>query len=142
MMMKRSDLARVLSVLSLALIACNGDDSGGSACLPQLELECVSSYDPTFDNFYAFEISQTCGANGSLCHAPAGNKGNLTLGDPDDAYDALVGGGLVVPGDPECSVLIQRLESDDPNFVMPQGRRLSAEERCAIRQWVANGAER
>lgn len=144
--MKRSDLAtrRLLLALSWLLIACNGDDSAASACLAELELECETEYEPTFENFHKFEIKQTCGTGGSLCHGPSGNKGNLTLDvdDADGAYDALVSGGLVIPGDPECSVLIQRLESEDRSFVMPQGRQLSDEERCSIRKWVANGAER
>lgn len=131
------------AVLLVQLAACNGDDGSASAsCLPELELDCERAYDPTFEEFYAREIEQTCGANGSSCHGPTGNKGNLTLGDIDDAHDALIESGLVIPGDPECSPLIQRLESRDVNFVMPQGQRLEEEHLCAIRQWVANGAER
>jgi hypothetical protein len=132
------------AVLLVQLAACKGDDGDGSAnaCLPELDLDCERAYDPTFEEFYEREIEPTCGANGSFCHAPSGNKGNLTLGDIDDAYDALIESGLVIPGDPECSVLIQRLESRDVNFVMPQGQRLDEKHLCAIRQWVANGAER
>jgi hypothetical protein len=139
-------------VLFLSLLACNGDSDGGAgmsgagACLPPLDLECTPSYGPTFDEFFSRRIEQTCGAGGVSCHGPTGNKGNLILDpdDPDAAYDALLDPdhGLVIPGDPECSLMIKRIESEDPDFVMPVRQPLMPGERCAIRQWVANGAER
>jgi len=142
----------MLIVACLALAACNGDDgenmagmSGDGACLPALELDCDPTFTPTFDEIYDREL-RSCGANGSLCHGAEGDHGGLTLADRDGAYDALLGIGeehaRVIPGDPECSILIQRLESTDANFVMPRGTPLTPGKRCAIRQWVANGAER
>lgn len=134
-----------------ALLAC-GDDgsdgtagmSGSGACLPALDLECSPTYPATFDNFYDQLIDDTCAI--SSCHGPAGNAGNLTFGDADAAYQRLLDDSvhepLVIPGDPECSMLIKRLESEDRDFVMPARNRLPPGERCAIRQWVANGAER
>jgi hypothetical protein len=133
-------------------VACSDDSNEGTAgmsgaeCLPQLELDCQPLYPPTFDEFYTRRIAPTCGAGGVLCHGAEGHRGNLTLADADGAYRALVGDGgehaRVIPGDPECSLLIKRLESNDLDFVMPVRNKLSAAERCAIRQWIANGAER
>jgi hypothetical protein len=132
--------------------ACTADDSdggagmSGGACLAPLDLECTPAYEPTFDQIYDRRIRGTCATGGGNCHGAEGNKGGLTMADADGAYNALLGVGLgharVIAGDPECSVLIKRLESDDLSFVMPLGRPLSAGERCTIRQWVANGAER
>jgi parallel beta-helix repeat protein len=44
----------------------------------------------------------------------------------------------IVPGEPDASILIHRLESDDPGIAMPNvGRRLVHEESLAVvRQWI------
>ena len=67
-------------------------------------------------------------------------------GGPDAAYEQLLnpktGAPRVLPGDISCSHLIYHLESDEPNVVMPPGAPLAEEERCAIRQWISNGALR
>jgi hypothetical protein len=134
-----------------AMLAACGDDGGnggagmnGGACLPDVELECTPRYPPTFDNIYSRLIDDTCAV--STCHGPTGNAGNLTFGDADATYAALLNERrsepLVIPGDPECSLLIKRLESNDINFVMPPRSQLDPNERCAIRQWIAQGAER
>lgn len=145
--------ALVIAPLVITLVAACGDDtgggagmSGGGACLPALDLECTPAYPPTFDQIHTRHIAMTCGAGGTLCHGPMGNKGNLVLDrdDADQAYEALLdpSRGLVIPGDPECSTLIKRVESEDPSVVMPVGMRLMPGQRCAIRKWVADGAKR
>ncbi|MDD9936702.1 MAG: hypothetical protein OXT09_24030 [Myxococcales bacterium] len=144
--------------VAAALLACSddADDGGGAgngsqppACLEPLDLDCAPTFAPTFEGFFDNQLSTTCGSTGTgvSCHGPDGAQGELVLDDADTAYDQLLGPGTdgeprVIPNDPECSPLIQRLESDDPTFVMPVGGKLSDGERCAVRQWVANGAQR
>jgi len=64
----------------------------------------------------------------------------------DQTYDALLGikGGVkrVLPRDPACSPLMVRLESPDPNFVMPRGDRLSEPALCVFVQWIKQGAQK
>jgi hypothetical protein len=150
----------VPALLSCLWCACgddDGDDGGGGAgngpgpstCLEDLDLECAPTFAPTFDAFFENQLSTTCGSSvtGTSCHGPDGAQAGLVLGDADTAYDALLGMGSdgsprVIPGDPECSGLMKRLESDDPTFVMPVGAQLDEGERCAIRQWIADGAMR
>ena len=142
--------AAVLCMTSLG--ACKGDDADGGAgmsgaeCLAPLDLDCDEAYSPTFDTIYDRRLHDTCATGGANCHGSSGNQGGLSMADADSAYQALVGGNggraRVIPGDPECSLLIRRLESTDPNFLMPRGGRLAPGERCTIRKWVANGAER
>jgi hypothetical protein len=68
------------------------------------------------------------------------------FGDADAAYARLLNDDvpdpLVISGDPECSLLMKRLESDDLDFVMPARNPLDDDELCAIRHWIANGAQR
>jgi hypothetical protein len=149
----KSQVWIMLIALSVAC-ACNGDDApadgdgGRERCLDPLPLDCAPTYPPTFDAFYDNRIARTCGAagTGTSCHGPEGEQGGLVLSGADPAYEHLLGQidgrPRVVPGDPECSPLVQRLESEDPDFVMPVGGRLSDGERCAVRQWIAAGAER
>lgn len=142
-------------VLCLVSSACGSsepsDDGGDGAvqCLAPLDLDCDPTYPATFDQIYDRTISKSCGVTGAgmSCHGDEGGQLGLVLSGEDQAYDALLGKldvhALVVPGEPECSILVQRVESNDAAFRMPSGEtRLSEGVRCAIRQWIANGAER
>jgi hypothetical protein len=145
----------VVFALAPLCAGCNGDDAsadsddaGRARCLDPLPLDCEPTYPPTFEALHQHQLARTCGAasTGGSCHGPDGAQGGLVLSGIDESYDALLGAidgrARVIPGDPECSTLIQRLESDDPEFVMPVGARLTEGERCAVRQWIAMGAER
>jgi hypothetical protein len=135
----------IVAICGFAL-SCATDDSG--ACLDPLPRDCQPAFPPTYTGFYDNLLRETCGAasTGGSCHGPNGKKAGLVLSDRTEAYDYLLGQidgrARVVPSDPECSLLEQRLESKDPSFVMPPGAKLSEYQRCAIRQWIANGAKR
>ena len=150
---ERAALVGVLLALSSFAVACSDDASGSndvvdaSMCLPEFSLDCTPEYQPTFDNIFDNRLGVTCGAasTGGSCHAEAGAMAGLVLATPQGAYTGLLGidgaRQRVIAGDPECSLLIQRIESTDPGFGMPPGRRLSANERCAFVKWVAGGAK-
>ena len=63
----------------------------------------------------------------------------------ESAFLELDGGGhAIVPGDPEASVLVERIASDDEYTRMPppdEGKPLTAEQIDTLRRWVAQGAE-
>jgi mono/diheme cytochrome c family protein len=51
----------------------------------------------------------------------------------------------IVPGHPEQSELIKRIESKDPHYLMPQNpqgqaKRMSADEIATLKEWVSEGA--
>lgn len=130
-----------------------GPKDAASPCakpLAKLPLDCQVTFMPTYSSIYTNLFAKTCGAasTGSSCHGPSGKQSGLLLSGKDAAYDSLLGNAAdhrarVIPGDPECSVLEQRLESDDPNFRMPLGAmKLADGELCAVRQWIANGASK
>jgi hypothetical protein len=137
---------------SLAIVGCAASTEGSESCLEELDLECTPAYEPSYDAIYENLLSKTCGAasTGSVCHygpEASSAQGGLALSDPEESYDGLLGRAgshaRVKPGEPECSTLVQRLESDDPAFRMPVGQAaLTLAERCAVRQWIANGAQR
>jgi hypothetical protein len=128
----------------LGLPACGGPPA--PACVPNLSPSCQPLYDPpSFQALYDNILHPTCASGSMTCHTSDGAKAGLVFEDRDMAYGLLLGtiGGRarVRPGDPGCSLLMERLESPDPSFRMPPGSApLSAPELCTFIQWIANGA--
>ena len=73
-------------------------------------------------------------------HEPKQRQSDLRLDVRKDAVDY----GAIKPHSPEESLLVQRIESADPDFMMPppeSNKKLSADEKVILRQWIADGAE-
>jgi hypothetical protein len=87
-------------------------------------------------------LSDSCFA----CHGPdeTQRKAGLRLDTRDGAFAALESGGrAIVPGDPDESELVFRVESDDRETVMPppsSHKSLAAEQKATLRRWVEQGA--
>lgn len=81
------------------------------------------------------------------CHGfdPGTRKGGLRLDIREEALRPAKSGELpIVPGKPEASELIRRIESTDKDDIMPPGKDhdpLSPREIAVLKQWVADGAE-
>ncbi|WP_231603745.1 PSD1 and planctomycete cytochrome C domain-containing protein [Neorhodopirellula pilleata] len=79
-------------------------------------------------------------------HCTACHGGVKQAGDVSFAYKDRVlppEGWIVEPGDPDASVLIERVISDDPDTMMPppdHGKRLSQDEVSKLRRWIEQGA--
>ena len=74
------------------------------------------------------------------CHGPDETRRMLNL--RLDTQDFL--GSHVVPGDPDSSLIFQRVSEDDMIRVMPpssSGRTLSEEQVKKVRDWIEDGAE-
>src|SRR5205823_3096721 len=76
------------------------------------------------------------------CHGAdsASRKADLRLDQRDQALKVEA----IVPGDPEASEMIRRIESDDPQEVMPPPmtkKKLTKEQKELLRRWVKEGAE-
>lgn len=85
-----------------------------------------------------------------FCHGPdeAERKGGvdgLRLDTADGAAaDLGTGARAIVPGDPDKSVLIERIVSTDPDTQMPPrstGKRLTAAEVELLKEWIRRGAK-
>ena len=75
------------------------------------------------------------------CHGPdeSHREADLRL----DQRDAAVEYGAIVPGEPEASLLVERILSEDPDVVMPPpkgGKKLSDDQKKKLRAWVRQGA--
>ena len=80
------------------------------------------------------------------CHGvDAGQRqAGLRLDIATDAYAVRSGRRAIVPGKPQASELMRRLQSSDADVVMPpvtSEQTLTANERGLLRRWIAAGAE-
>lgn len=135
--MLRRRLALALAAYVLALSACDDD------CV-DVDTSCTPLYEPTFDNVYTNTLAVSCAVGNGTCHTDDGQTvaGGLGFATADEAYAALTGSAeRVLGGDASCSLLVSRIEASGSDG-MPPGSPLPEAERCAIMQWVANGAAR
>lgn len=94
-------------------------------------------------SFYVKQIHPILDANCVACHGASSIKGGLRL----DSYEAMMKGGeegaVVLPGNPEKSILLQRitLPTDHKKFMPAEGKPpLKADEIALIQTWIAQGA--
>jgi hypothetical protein len=86
-------------------------------------------------------LSENCIA----CHGPdeKGRKGKLRLDDEQDAKRDRKGDFVILPGKPEQSELIRRIESTDPDEVMPppkQHKTIPPAQLALLKEWIRQGA--
>ncbi len=80
------------------------------------------------------------------CHGPDGSRRQsaLRLDSRESALSpAESGNSAIVPGDPQKSTLLERIESSDTDLVMPPpstGKTLSALQKERLKRWIAEGA--
>ena len=73
------------------------------------------------------------------CHTEE-RMGGLQLDTREHALKGGKDGAVIVPGDPEKSLLIQALRYTDPKLKMPPGGRLKDGQIAAVEAWVKAGA--
>ncbi len=144
----RSQLVMLVAALVLGSGCDGGDDDDGddgSACVPREASACTPLYEPSWDRVFSQTIVPRCGTAGSACHgdsSAAGAGGGLVVSDLAATRAVLLDAGFVVAGDAACSTLVVRLDIDDDTLRMPPGAQALGEgERCAVAQWVENGAQ-
>ena len=148
--MRRTTELAIALPLSLSLAGCTSGSSGpaGLSCVTGLTTSCAATYTPpVFDTIFSGILQPNCAVGTGTCHTSDFRAGGLAFESANASYAALLGAGggtaFVVPHDPGCSALMERLESTDPAYHMPKGSTfLSAGDRCTIVQWISGGAAR
>jgi len=77
-----------------------------------------------------------------LCHGPDGNRREADL--RLDVRDEAMGHQAIVPGKPDESELVARIDSSDPDTIMPppdSHKQLSDRQKALLKRWIAEGAE-
>ena len=96
---------------------------------------------------FARDVRPILSENCFACHGPddRARKGALRLDVKDGAFGKGKSGDVaIVPGKPDESELVFRIESDDPDLKMPpkaSGKKLTPDQREALSRWVADGAK-
>lgn len=93
---------------------------------------------------FATEIKPILASRCFACHGPDKAKGDLNLGSEESVFESSrsAGGLAVTPGQPEQSVLFQRITADSLLFRMPpKGDPLPPEEIALIKRWIEQGGE-
>jgi hypothetical protein len=124
-------VAFIVATVALTLLGCHKQQNiaAGSAKL---------SFNETIQPI----LSENCYA----CHGldSAARKASLRLDRAEFAYAPHEKSGpAIIPGNPDRSPLVRRVESDDPKFRMPPEeahRTLKPEQIALLRQWVKEGA--
>ncbi|APQ19315.1 PSD1 and planctomycete cytochrome C domain-containing protein [Maribacter hydrothermalis] len=98
---------------------------------------------------FTFHVKPILSDRCFICHGPDKNavEGNFSLHSPEEAYRAL--GELkdhfaIVPGDVSKSGLVERINSDDSNLIMPPPESnlvLEDFEKKILEKWIEQGAE-
>jgi len=126
------------AVLAVMTLGCNDYPPTCVTLAPT----CQPLYPPTFENVYNNTIAKKCGGDSASCHSLEGMHGGLVLSDRTTAFTALTSGGSrrAVAGDAACSGVVVRITNKDHAWSMPPEAPLGEAERCAVEQWVQNGA--
>ncbi len=90
---------------------------------------------------YGRDIRPVLAENCFFCHGQDSNKrqADLRLDVRQEAIDA----GVIVPSDADSSALVDRINSDDPDLIMPprdSNRRLSSEQKQLLARWIDEDA--
>jgi hypothetical protein len=136
---------------------------GGSGTTPPPPTGAQPTGAATWSAVYSEVIVANGCTGSSMCHGGDVGVGALSLQTKDSAYTALVGtkamgsnltpGGTnckdlevarVVAGDPDNSLLVEKLEATQPcgDPMPPGGIRLKDAQIQQVRMWVKNGAKR
>jgi cytochrome c551/c552 len=138
----RNVVALLACAWSFAVAGCAGDP--GPSCVV-VKTDCQPLYDPpTYTAIFDKIFQPTCASGRGTCHTSDAKMGGLFFQDSAQAYQLLLGKtdgrARVIPDNPGCSLLAERLASSDPAFEMPPGARLSDAELCTVMKWLGAGA--
>ncbi len=118
--------------------------AAGSTAFCQAEKTAAKPSLPPVD--FQRQVRPILSDNCFLCHGP--DKGtrmvDLRLDNREGAFSTRKNGAVLVPGNPDESLLIKRVLSDKPAFRMPpvfSHKTLTQAQKDTLRRWVAEGAK-
>jgi mono/diheme cytochrome c family protein len=112
-----------------------------------LTLHPVQAAQPDAPVNYNHDIRPILSNNCYKCHGPDAEerKAGLRLDNRTAALTPTESGRKVIlPGKPDASLLIRRINSNKPDFIMPppdSNKKLTAAEKELLKRWIAQGAQ-
>lgn len=136
-MIRQTTIRRARRLASMVLVVSVGAVAGAGAHAAEASAPSAVR----FDRDILPILADTCFA----CHGPdaANRQADLRLDTLEGATEPRDGSPAIVPGNPEASVLLERLRSTDPDVVMPPpgtNKVVTPEQREKIEAWIASGA--
>jgi hypothetical protein len=104
-------------------------------CVPQAK----SSSDQAQQEFFELKVRPLLAKNCFSCHTDA-KMGGLQLDTREHVLKGGNSGPVVVPGDPDRSLLIKAINHTDGRLEMPPPGKLTSEEISILETWVKDGA--
>jgi cytochrome c553 len=105
------------------------------ATLPRLQAEAGANVD------FVKEVRPILEAHCHECHGSETREAGLRLDRRDAALAGGDSGAVIVPGEPQESLLLELVRGDDPDRVMPpKDETLSAAQIKTLERWIAEGA--
>ncbi len=140
---------KIGSVVMTVLIFLTGHFGGTLTHGPLIEEPEAENLDLTkidLDNavFYSDAVQPILEARCYSCHGDDKQKGGLRLNDPDAITKGGKNGKIIVPGNPEESDIVKRLDLplEDEDHMPPKERKqLTDQEKKLISLWVASGSD-
>ncbi len=131
----------IVAVAALALVM--------TSCGPSLPEEVQVAYDDLPQVIdYNFHVKPILSDKCFACHGPDAQKqkAELRLDVEENAFEALASGNghAIVPGSIGKSLAVDRVLSEDPEFMMPpeeSNLQLTAQEKATLIKWIDQGAE-
>ena len=91
---------------------------------------------------YLSAIKSTLKNKCYTCHGGLAQEGGLRLDTVTLMKEGGDSGPAVIPGQPNKSLILDRVQSNDDDFRMPpEGEPLTPEQQASLRQWIEAGAE-
>jgi hypothetical protein len=139
-------LFAIMCACALTVGGCGSDPPPAPSCVT-LRTDCSPLHrPPSFTNIFSKILQPTCAAGMGTCHTADVGMGGLAFVDEASSYDLLLGKTdgkpRVLPDNPGCGILAQRLKATDPTFRMPKGDGLIDAELCDFELWLTAGAPR
>lgn len=140
---KKAYLPIILLVINGLFYCCSDSKSDTSKATPKTPITLASSEKVDFNFDVRPILVQKC----YLCHGPdvSSRKANLRLDTYEGATAVLEENRrAVVPGQPDKSELVARINSTDPDLIMPSPDShltLSTKEKDVLTAWIQQGAE-
>ena len=136
-------LAAFIGTATLVLASCSDPPKNDLPCVT-LNANCMPLFNPpTYGEIYTKVFQMTCATGMGTCHAADSRKGGLYFQDPTQAYALLMGSdgrARVLPNNPGCSILAERLFASDRAVRMPPGGGLDDATLCDFAKWLTAGA--
>ncbi len=104
----------------------------------------IAQVDATKTDYFAKNVKPILDANCARCHGGMNHRGGLSLATRASMLKGGHDGTVIVPGDPDKSLLIRLIRhegpKDDPMPMPPNKPKLSDADIAVVTQWVKAGA--